>query len=186
MGQLAALRTAQVAVASTVAGSSAESLVKAKERADATQKTSLGTIVAYIPSEAVSFYIAGLALVAAFPAEGKTAGLWVVVAISVIANFAFTLLAFKQTIQGTVAGALGSGRFWAAIGIATVALAVYAVALPDNPFLGVAYYFSPLILLAGVLLVPLAANFAGLTPKTEPTPAPAPTPTPAPVPAPED
>jgi len=167
MGRLAALRTAQVTTATTVAGNSTQAMTAVKERAKKTQQTQLGKIAAYIPSEAVSFYIAGLAIVAGFPAEAKLGGLWGVVAIAVVANFALTLIAFRQTIKGTVGGALSSSRFWITIVLATVALAVYAVALPENPFLGDAYYLSPLILLAGVLIIPLVASLAKLNPEPE-------------------
>lgn len=173
MGRLAALRTAQVATDAAPAGSTPASAAKAKKRADESQQTQLGKVAAYIPSEAVSFYIAGLAIVATFPPEAKAGGIWGVIAIAVVANFALTLIAFQQTIKGTVKGALGSGRFWAAIVIAMIALAVYAVALPENPFLGGAYYWSPLILLAGVLVIPLAASFAKLNPQPDPAPDPA-------------
>jgi len=164
MGRLAALRTAQVAPNKQMAGVPNDNVAEAKARADKSQQTGLGKLAAFIPSEAVTFYVAGAALIVTFPVEAKASALAVVAVVSVLGNFALTLLAFKQTIAGTFGSVLTAGRFWAAVVVATLALAVYAVCLPGSPYLGDATYLSGLILLVGGFGIPLLGSLVGIAP----------------------
>jgi hypothetical protein len=162
MGHLAALRTAQVP--HKARGVPVATLESVRKRADAAQQTQIGRIAAFIPSEAVSFYIAGLAVVASLPDTDRAIALQIVIGVAVAVNFVLTFVAFRETLGGKRRSVLLRGKFWLAVLVATVALGVYAVALPGNPILGDAYRWSPLILLIGVVGIPLAATLFGIMP----------------------
>jgi len=174
IGRNAAMRTAQIRVEAAPAGDEPAGNVKVLAKAaDDTSQTSLGKVANYIPSEAVTLYIGALAVMASVPAspEKTQALVWSAWAVGII-NALLILLSFMEATNSTertkaFKSAFSSGRFWLAFLLGTVALAVYMVVLPGNPFIPDGWWSALIVLFAGVA-IPLVASLVGVVPVPKP------------------
>ncbi len=144
-----------------------------------TRNKGLDTLTAFIPSEALTLYIAGLAVVSGTPHfPDRHAALWTVLVVAAIANFLIGLQSFTLglktanpalTASAAFGGGLASGRFWAQLVLTEIAFSLYVMALPKSPILQLWHIDVGWGGLLVVLVAPLIAvigNWGGLTPTT--------------------
>ncbi|MFD1720178.1 hypothetical protein [Amnibacterium endophyticum] len=141
------------------------------------ERGGLAALVSYVPSEALTIYLAGVAcvnLVQTPQTSGeKVAAVWILFVIALVANAAFVWLAFRDKFREFSRRELTVRQtrpLAAALGITSLAFLVYALAIPGGIFI-VAIEWLPLILLIGTALVIGVARVAGLGPLREDPPA---------------
>jgi hypothetical protein len=141
------------------------------------ERAGLATIVSYVPSEALTIYLAGIAcvnLVQSTDTGGqKVAAAWVLFVIAVIANAAFVWLAFRDKFADFSRRELTVRQtrpLAAALVITTLAFFVFSLAIPGGIFISASEWL-PLILLIGTAVTIGVARVAGLAPLQEDPPA---------------
>lgn len=141
------------------------------------ERSALASIVSYVPSEALTIYLAGVACVnlvqTADTGGEKVAASWVLFVIAVIANAAFVWLAFRDKFADFSRRELTVRQtrpLAAALVITTLAFFVFALAIPGGIFISTSEWL-PLILLVGSAITIGIARVAGLAPLQEDPPA---------------
>ena len=154
---------------------------------------SLDAALAFIPTEALTIYIAGLAVVTQQKLEPLHGALWTVLIFAALANFLIGLQSFtvglravNTSLAPSAAFGLGlaSARFWAQLIVTEIAFALYVLVLPDSPILALWHIKPgwPLLLVALVIpIMGIIVKWSGLIPVSAPA-APVPPTPPAPTP----
>jgi hypothetical protein len=134
------------------------------------ERAGLASLVSYVPSEALTIYLAGVAcvnLVQTPDTTGqKVAAVWVLFVIAIVANAAFVWLAFRDKFtefsrrELTVRQTRPLG---AALVITTLAFFLFALAIPGGIFISSSEWL-PLLLLIGTAVVIGVARVFGLAP----------------------
>lgn len=134
------------------------------------ERTGLASLVSYVPTEALTVYLAGVACVnlvrSADTAGEKVAAVWLLFVIALIANAAFVWLAFRDKFREFSRRELTVRQtrpLAAALVITSLAFLVFALAIPGGIALGPLEWL-PLILLIGTAVVIGVARVAGLAP----------------------
>ena len=172
-GYLSAMAVIQKAPERTPSGKAA---VKS---AVETRTKGLDILTAFIPSEALTLYIAGLAVVSGVPHfQYRNAALWTVLIVAAFANFLIGLQSFTVglktatpalTASAAFGGGLASGRFWAQLILTEIAFALYVMALPNSPILElwrIDVGWGGLLVVLVAPLIAVIGNWGGLTPTT--------------------
>jgi hypothetical protein len=141
------------------------------------ERTGLASLVSYVPSEALTIYLAGIACVnlvqTADTGGQKVAAAWVLFVIALIANAAFVWLAFRDKFKDFSRRELTVRQtrpLAAALIITTLAFFVFALAIPGGIAVSRVEWL-PLILLIGTAVVIGVARIFGLAPLREDPPA---------------
>lgn len=141
------------------------------------ERTGLAALVSYVPTEALTIYLAGVAcvnLVQTPDTSGeKVAAVWLLFVIALIANAAFVWVAFRDEFKEFSRRELTVRQtrpLVAALVITTLAFLVYALAIPGGISVS-ALEWLPLVLLIGTAVVIGAARLGGLSPLREDPPA---------------
>ena len=141
------------------------------------ERAGLASLVSYVPSEALTIYLAGIACVnlVQTPDTGgqKVAAAWVLFVIALVANAAFVWLAFRDKFKDFSRRELTVRQtrpLAAALVITSLAFFVFALAIPGGVFVS-SLAWLPLILLIGTAVVIGVARFFGLAPLREDPPA---------------
>ncbi len=141
------------------------------------ERAGLASLVSYVPSEALTVYLAGVACVNLVQTENtsgeKVAAVWVLAIIALVANAAFVWLAFRDKFKDFSRRELTVRQtrpLVAALVITTLAFFVFALAIPGGIFVSSSQWL-PLILLIGTAIVIGVARFWGLAPLREDPPA---------------
>ncbi len=140
------------------------------------ERSGLAALVSYVPTEALTIFIAGVACVNLVQSPDtsaeKVAAVWVLFVIALVANAAFVWLAFRDKFQEFSRRELTVRQtrpLVSALGITTLAFLVYALAIPGGIVPG-AWAWLPLFLLVGTAVVIGLARFSGLSPLQEEPP----------------
>jgi hypothetical protein len=140
------------------------------------ERAGLASLVSYVPTEALTIYLAGVACVnlvrTADTSGEKVAAVWVLFVIALIANTAFVWLAFRDKFKDFSRRELTVRQtrpLVAALVITSLALLVFALAIPGGIFIGSPEWL-PLILLIGTAAVIGVARVWGLAPLKEDPP----------------
>ena len=165
VGRLTALRIEQDrAVKSDTKTMTAEEKKVHAERtklAESSRTDALGTIAAFIPSEALTVYIAGLAVVSTTQDLKDGPAIWVVV---VVAAVLAILVNVRSSIKVTPGKTLvSSWKFWLQLLITELAFGLYVLTIPGTPF-PVALGWAGLLVVLAAPLFAVVADLAGLTP----------------------
>jgi hypothetical protein len=141
------------------------------------ERTGLASLVSYVPSEALTIYLAGVACVnlVQTPDTGgqKVAAVWLLFVLAVVANAAFVWLAFRDKFKDFSRRELTVRQtrpLAAALIVTTLAFFVFALAIPGGIFISSSEWL-PLILLIGTAVVIGVARVFGLAPLREDPPA---------------
>lgn len=141
------------------------------------ERAGLASIVSYIPGEALTIYLAGVACVnfvqTADTSGEKVAAVWVLFVIALVANAAFVWLAFRDKFKDFSRRELTVRQtrpLVAALVITSLALLVFALAIPGGIFISPSEWL-PLILLIGTAITIGIARVWGLGPLREDPPA---------------
>ena len=141
------------------------------------ERSGLASLVSYVPSEALTIYLAGIACVnlvqTANTGGQKVAAAWVLFVIALVANAAFVWLAFRDKFKDFSRRELTVRQtrpLAAALIITTLAFFVFALAIPGGIFVS-SIEWLPLILLIGTAVVIGVARVFGLAPLREDPPA---------------
>ena len=141
------------------------------------ERSGLASLVSYVPTEALTIYLAGVACVNLVETSGtsgeKVAAVWLLFVIALVANAAFVWLAFRDKFKDFSRRELTVRQtrpLAAALAITSLAFFVYALAIPGGIFIGDSDWL-PLILLIGTAVVIGVARIAGLAPLREDPPA---------------
>jgi hypothetical protein len=141
------------------------------------ERAGLASLVSYVPSEALTIYLAGIACVnlVQTPDTGgqKVAAAWVLFVIALVANAAFVWLAFRDKFKDFSRRELTVRQtrpLAAALVITSLAFFVFALAIPGGVFVS-SIAWLPLILLIGTAVVIGVARVFGLAPLREDPPA---------------
>jgi hypothetical protein len=141
------------------------------------ERAGLASLVSYVPSEALTVYLAGVAcvnLVQTSDTGGqKVAAVWLLFVIATIANAAFVWLGFRDKFKDFSRRELTVRQtrpLAAALVITTLAFFLFALAIPGGIFISAAEWL-PLILLIGTAVVIGVARVFGLAPLREDPPA---------------
>lgn len=148
-----------------------------KSAVDSRSKGAIDSITAFIPSEALTLYIGGLAVVTGIPTfVNPHAALWTTLVVAAIANLLIGLQAFalglrkaKPTVSTSAALGVGltSGRFWIQAAVTEIAFVLYVMALPDSPILQLWHIdvgWAGLLVVLVAPIVGIVGNWVGLTP----------------------
>jgi hypothetical protein len=140
------------------------------------ERAGLAGLVSYVPSEALTIYLAGIACVNLVQTEDtsgeKVAAVWVLFVIALIANAAFVWLAFRDKFKDFSRRELTVRQtrpLVAALVITTLAFFVFALAIPGGIFISSSDWL-PLLLLVGTAIVIGIARIWGLAPLKEDPP----------------
>ena len=140
------------------------------------ERAGLASLVSYVPSEALTIYLAGVACVnlvqTADTTGQKVAAVWVLFVIAIVANAAFVWLAFRDKFKDFSRRELTVRQtrpLGAALVITTLAFFVFALAIPGGIFISSSEWL-PLILLIGTAVVIGVARVFGLAPLREDPP----------------
>jgi hypothetical protein len=140
------------------------------------ERSGLASLVSYVPTEALTIYLAGVACVnlvqTADTSGEKVAAVWVLFVIAAIANAAFVWLAFRDKFKDFSRRELTVRQtrpLVAALVITTLAFLVFALAIPGGIFISTPEWL-PLILLVGTAVVIGVARVWGLAPLREDPP----------------
>lgn len=140
------------------------------------ERSGLASLVSYVPTEALTIFIAGVACVNLVQtpdtATEKIAAVWVLFVIALVANAALVWLAFRDKFKEYSRRELTVRQtrpLTAALGITSLAFFVYAIAIPGGIAIS-SLQWLPLVLLVGTALVIGAARLAGLGPLREDPP----------------
>jgi hypothetical protein len=140
------------------------------------ERAGLASLVSYVPSEALTIYLAGVACVSLVQTTGtsgqKVAAVWLLAIIALVANAAFVWLAFRDKFKDFSRRELTVRQtrpLVAALVITTLAFFVFALAIPGGIFISSPEWL-PLILLIGTAVVIGVARVWGLAPLREDPP----------------
>jgi hypothetical protein len=140
------------------------------------ERAGLASLVSYVPSEALTIYLAGVACVNLVQtpdtAGQKVAAVWVLFVIAFVANAAFVWLAFRDKFKEFSRRELTVRQtrpLGAALVITTLAFFVFALAIPGGIFISSSEWL-PLLLLIGTAVVIGVARVFGLAPLREDPP----------------
>ena len=140
------------------------------------ERSGLASLVSYVPTEALTIYLAGVACVnlvrSADTSGEKVAAVWVLFVIAIVANAAFVWLAFRDKFKDFSRRELTVRQtrpLAAALVITTLAFFVFALAIPGGIFISSSEWL-PLILLVGTAVVIGVARIWGLAPLREDPP----------------
>lgn len=140
------------------------------------ERSGLASLVSYVPTEALTIYLAGVACVnlvrTADTSGEKVAAVWVLFVIAIVANAAFVWLAFRDKFKDFSRRELTVRQtrpLAAALIVTTLAFFVFALAIPGGIFISSSEWL-PLILLVGTAVVIGVARFWGLAPLREDPP----------------
>jgi hypothetical protein len=140
------------------------------------ERAGLAGLVSYVPSEALTIYLAGIAcvnLVQTTDTGGqKVAAAWVLFVLALIANAAFVWLAFRDKFKDFSRRELTVRQtrpLVAALVITTLAFFLFALAIPGGIAVGSPEWL-PLLLLIGTAIVIGVARVWGLAPLREDPP----------------
>ena len=141
------------------------------------ERRGLASLVSYVPSEALTVYLAGVACVNLVQtpdtAGEKVAAVWLLFVIALVANAAFVWFAFRDQFREFSRRELTVRQtrpLAAALVITSLAFLVYALAVPGGIVLA-SFEWLPLLLLIGTAIVIGVARVAGLSPLREDPPA---------------
>ena len=141
------------------------------------ERAGLASLVSYVPSEALTIYLAGIACVnlvqTADTSGEKVAATWVLFVIALVANAAFVWLAFRDKFKDFSRRELTVRQtrpLVAALVITSLAFFVFALAIPGGVFISSSDWL-PLILLIGTAITIGVARVWGLGPLREDPPA---------------
>jgi hypothetical protein len=153
MVELAALDTQATAI---VAAASKKSAARAE--------TALKRVTAYIPSETISIYIAGLGIFQ----PSSDASKWINFAIAAALTPLFVLAAFDQ--QRRIKGRVPFGRqkFLILVAFSLLAYALWAAAMPQSPFISLhseANRFAAYGAVVWSFVAPHVARWTGINPQ---------------------
>ena len=140
------------------------------------ERGGLSALVSYVPSEALTIYLAGVACVNLVQTPDtsaeKVAAVWILFVIALVANAAFVWLAFRDKFREFSRRELTVRQtrpLAAALVITSIAFLVFALAIPSGIAIGPLEWL-PLILLIGTAVVIGVARLAGLAPLREDPP----------------
>lgn len=140
------------------------------------ERAGLASIVSYVPTEALTIYLAGIACVnlvqTADTGGEKIAASWLLFVIAVVANAAIVWLSFRDKFKDFSRRELTVRQtrpLAAALVITTLAFFVFALAIPGGIFIGSSEWL-PLVLLVGTAITIGVARVAGLAPLKEDPP----------------
>ncbi|WP_375387202.1 hypothetical protein [uncultured Amnibacterium sp.] len=140
------------------------------------ERSGLATLVSYVPTEALTVYLAGVACVNLVQTTGtggqKVAAVWVLFVIAAVANAAFVWLSFRDKFKDFSRRELTVRQtrpLVAALVITTLTFFVFALAVPGGIAIGSPEWL-PLILLVGTAVVIGVARVWGLAPLREDPP----------------
>ena len=140
------------------------------------ERAGLASLVSYVPGEALTIYLAGVACVnlvrTADTSGEKVAAVWVLFVIAIVANAAFVWLAFRDKFKDFSRRELTVRQtrpLGAALVITTLAFFEFALAIPGGVFISSPEWL-PLILLIGTAVVIGVARVFGLAPLKEDPP----------------
>lgn len=141
------------------------------------ERAGLASLVSYIPGEALTIYLAGVACVNLVQTSGtsgeKVAAVWVLFVIALVANAALVWLGFRDKFKDFSRRELTVRQtrpLAAALIITSLAFFVFALAIPGGIFISTIEWL-PLILLIGTAVVIGVARVFGLAPLREDPPA---------------
>jgi hypothetical protein len=146
---------------------------KVVEKADADRPGVFATLAAYIPSEAITLYIAGVAAIQVTTLKDSALAFWVLLAAAFVLSVALTTRSYFQAI--TKDKPFRTGKFWWQIVITVAALALYVASIPTYPESPIKWdqAWVGLIAIIAAALLPVLAEIVGLTPtdpkKIDPT-----------------
>ncbi|GAA2749744.1 hypothetical protein [Amnibacterium kyonggiense] len=140
------------------------------------ERAALASLVSYVPGEALTIYLAGVAcvnLVQTSDTSGeKVAAVWLLFVIALVANAAFVWLAFRDKFKDFSRRELTVRQtrpLVAAVVTTSLAFFVFALAIPGGVFISSPEWL-PLILLIGTAVVIGIARVWGLGPLKEDPP----------------
>jgi hypothetical protein len=141
------------------------------------ERSGLASLFSYVPTEALTIYLAGVACVnlvrSPDTSAAKVAAVWVLFVIGLVANAAFVWLAFRDKFKDFSRRELTVRQtrpLAAALVITSLAFLVFALAIPGGIFIG-APEWLPLFLLVGTTVGIGVARVWGLAPLRDDPPA---------------
>jgi len=137
---------------------------KVVEKAETDRQGAFATLAAYIPSEAITLYIAGVAAIQVTTLKGEPLSFWVLLAASFVLSVALTARSYFRAISKDKP--FRTGKFWWQIVITVAALALYITSIPTYPESPIKWDqdWVGLIAIIAAALLPVLAEVVGLTP----------------------
>ncbi len=134
----------------------------------------LGAIVAYIPSEVILLYVAGLAAISSD--SRSLTGQWILFWVLLVATPLALWLTYGSRLVTAGRGLPLHPKRWPKVemAFATIAFAAWAAALPDSPFREIENYgqaLSGFVVLAVTVILPMVAPVVGRWQLEPPPPA---------------
>ena len=137
---------------------------KLAAKAAADRKSAFETLAAYIPSEAITLYIAGVALIQTTTLVTVHAAFYVLLGAAALLSIALTARSYYRTVSKDAP--FKAGKFWVQIFITVAAFALYVASIPtyDQSPIKWDQAWAGLIAIIAAALLPVLAEVVGLTP----------------------
>jgi hypothetical protein len=137
---------------------------KVVEKAETDRQGAFATLAAYIPSEGVTLYIAGVAAIQVTTLKDQPLSFWVLMAAAFVLAIALTTRSYFRAV--TKDKPFRVSKFWWQIVITVAALALYITSIPTYPESPIKWdqAWVGLLAIIAAALLPVLAEVVGLTP----------------------